>query len=172
MSIRRLIATAATLAAIAVALAALTPHLAVMAEALSAPQHTVDSQGPDALISAAVALLAWLAWGWGALGVALTAASTLPGLMGGAARMAVTVVLPAGARRSAALLLGLGLGVATPVMGVAGPALAPAASAGAPAVVDAPDWPVPAADDSPVPDWPTRTESVPEAPAEPVPSGR
>jgi nucleoid-associated protein YgaU len=160
MSIRRLVATATAMGAIAVVLALLTPPLGAMADALSAPQRTVDSQGSDVLISAAVGLLAWIVWAWGALGLTLTAASALPGLAGGAARLAVQVVLPAGTRRSAALLLGLGLGVAAPVMGAAWPALAPVASAAA----DAPDWPVGA---DPVSDWPTGTESAPEAATEP-----
>ncbi len=171
MSIRRLVATAAAMAAIAVVLAALTPPLTAMADALAAPQRTVDAQGADVLISATVGLLSWTVWAWGVLGLALTAASALPGLMGGAARLAVQVVLPAGARRSAALLLGLGLGVAAPVMGAAWPALAPAASATS-AAVDVPDWPASAAVADPVPDWPTGTESVPDAPAAPSAADR
>ena len=172
MSIRRLVATAAAMGAIAVALGMLTPPLTAMADALAAPQRTVDSQGADVLVSATVGLLAWTVWAWGVLGLTLTAASALPGLMGGAARLAVQVVLPAGARRSAALLLGLGLGVATPVMGVAWPALAPVASAAASAGEDVPDWPAPTAEADPVPDWPTGTESVPDAPATPTAAER
>jgi nucleoid-associated protein YgaU len=172
MSIRRLVVTVTAMAAIAVVLVLLTPPLAVMAEALSAPQRTVDSQGSDVLISAAVGLLAWLVWAWGALGLMLTAASALPGLVGGAARLAVQVVLPAGARRSAVLLLGLGLGVAAPVMGAAWPAFAPVASAATPGAADAPDWPVAVAGADPVPDWPTGNESAPEAATEPIESGR
>src|SRR4051795_13565414 len=44
-------------------------------------------------------LLAWVVWAWGVLGLALTAASALPGMVGGAARLATHVVLPAGAPR-------------------------------------------------------------------------
>src|SRR3954468_17878813 len=157
MSLRRLLATAMAMAAIAVVLVVLTPPLAAMADALSRPQRTVDSQGADALITALTGLLAWLVWARGALGLTLTAAATLPGLAGGAGRLAIRVVLPAGARRSATLLLGLGLGVAAPV--ATWPALAPAAPAAAPDVVDAPDCPIPAAAD-PVPDWPTGNESA------------
>jgi nucleoid-associated protein YgaU len=172
MSIRRLVVTATAMAGIAVVLALLTPPVATMTAVLSAPQRTVDALGSDVLLSAAVGLLAWVVWAWGAVGLTLTAGSALPGLAGGAARLAVHVVLPAGARRSAALLLGLGLGVAAPVLGVADPALAPVASAAAPAGVDVPDWPVPAADSAPVPDWPTGTESAPEAAADPSGGGR
>lgn len=155
MSIRRLVLTVAAMTAVAVALGQLTPALSVLAESLARPQATADRAGPDALVVAAAGLLAWLVWAWGAVGLALTAASALPGLLGGAARLALHVVLPAGARRSAAVLLGLGLGVAGPL--VAGPLQpVPAASA---AVLEAP---------GPVPDWPARevrtTETVPDWP--------
>jgi nucleoid-associated protein YgaU len=161
MSTRRLLATAAVLTGIAVALAALTPPLPVMAEALTAAQRTVDTRGPDVLITSAAGLLAWAVWAWGVLGLSLTAASALPGIVGGAARLALQVALPAGARRSAAVLLGLGLGVATPLAGVALPSLAHTASAAAPAE-GVPDWPLPsaAADAAPVPDWPPGTAST------------
>ena len=125
MSIRRLLLTAAAMATIAVVLAALTPSFPAMTASLAAAQRTVDTQGPDVLISSAAGLLAWAVWAWGALGLALTAASALPGMAGGAARVALHVALPAGARRSAALLLGLGLGIA-PLAGAALPLLTPA----------------------------------------------
>ena len=119
MSIRRLVATAAAMALIAGALAALTPDLSSMAGTLASAQRTADTAGPDVLVMSAAGLLAWAVWGWGALGLALTAASALPGMLGGAARLALHVVLPAGARRGAALALGLGLGVAGPLLGTA-----------------------------------------------------
>jgi nucleoid-associated protein YgaU len=110
------------------------------------------------MVSAA-GLAAWAVWAWGALGLALTAASALPGLAGAVARVALHVVLPAGARRSAALALGLGLGVAGPLLGTATALVATPASAAVPvsAVGDVPDWSVPAAHPqaAPVPDWPT-----------------
>ena len=89
MSVRRLVLTAAAMAAAAVALGELTPALPVLTESLAHPQGTVDRAGPDALVVAAAGLLAWLAWGWGAVGLALTAASALPGLLGNAARIAL-----------------------------------------------------------------------------------
>ena len=152
MSIRRLVLTAAAMAAIAVVLAALTPPFPAMTASLAAAQRTVDTQGPDVLVSSAAGLLAWAVWAWGALGLALTAASALPGAAGGAARVVLHVALPAGARRSAALLLGLGLGVA-PLAGAALPLLTPAVAVAAAGV---PDWPTPArrAPTTPVPDWP------------------
>jgi nucleoid-associated protein YgaU len=150
MSVRRLLLTTTAMAAVAVALVALTPGYLEIAEALSRPQQTVDRTGADTLVLAGAGVLAWLCWGWGALGLALTAASALPGLLGRAARTALQVVLPAGARRSAALLLGLGLGVAGPVVATALHS-APTASAAVvtTTVGPAPDWP-----GTPVPDRP------------------
>ncbi len=116
MSIRRLVATATVMALIAGGLAALTPGIGAMAGALAAAQRTADAAGPDALVLSAAGVAAWVVWSWGALGLALTAASVLPGVLGGAARVALYIALPAGARRSAALALGLGLGVAGPLV--------------------------------------------------------
>src|SRR3954454_12042575 len=62
------------------------------------PQGTADTAGADSLVIAAAGLLAWVVWAWGVLGLALTAVSDLPGMVGGAARLATHVVLPAGAR--------------------------------------------------------------------------
>ena len=90
-----------------------------LAATLASAQRTVDTAGPDVLVISAAGLLAWAVWAWGALGLALTAASALPGMLGGTARLALHVVLPAGARRGAALALGLGLGVAGPLLGTA-----------------------------------------------------
>ena len=153
MSIRRLIATAAVMGGVAVVLGALTPAFPAMAEAVAGAQRTVDTQGADVLVASAAGLLAWAVWVWGALGLVLTAASAVPGAVGGAARALLHVALPAGARRSAALLLGMGLGISAPLAGAALPALAPSASA-ATAVQDVPDWPASAQSGTPVPDWP------------------
>jgi nucleoid-associated protein YgaU len=156
MSIRRLVATAAVMAAVATALAALTPGLAEMVGALASAQRTADSHGPDALVLSAAGLSAWLVWAWGVLGLTLTAVSALPGLVGRIARVAVRALLPAGARRTAAVVLGLGLGVAAPLL-VTGPPLgATPVAAAAPSVSPVPDWPAtaePVATDA-VPDWP------------------
>ena len=161
MTVRRLVLTGAAMGLVALALAALTPGATVMAGALAAPQRTADTVGADALVVAAAGLLAWAVWAWGALGLVLTAASALPGALGGAARLATHVLLPAGARRGAALVLGLALGVAAPLAGVAVTVMAPpAAAAPTGAVPDWPDGPAPAAAPAsvptadPVPDWP------------------
>jgi len=157
------------MALVASLLAALTPPIPEMAEVLADPQGTADTAGADALVLATVGLLAWAVWAWGSLGLALTAASALPGLLGGTARLATQVVLPAGARRSATVLLGLGLGVAAPLGGVASTLLVVPAAAASP-VDGVPDWPArpvpgvdqapsevppaPAPDGAAVPDWP------------------
>jgi nucleoid-associated protein YgaU len=160
MSIRRLVATAAVMAAVAVLLGTLTPGMPAMAHAFAGGQRTVDTQGPDALIASAAGLLAWAVWGWGALGLVLTAGSAVPGAVGATARAVLHVALPAGARRSAALLLGIGLGISAPVAGAVLPALAPSASAAA-AVQDVPDWPAFQLPGSPLPDWPEHTAGAP-----------
>jgi nucleoid-associated protein YgaU len=160
MSPRRLVLTATAMGLVAVALTALTPRVGDMTEALTAAQRTADTAGADALVIAAAGLLAWAVWAWGALGLVLTAASALPGLVGSAARLATQVVLPAGARRSAALLLGVGLGVAAPVVTTVTD-LGPSAVAAVPAA-GVPDWPAApspgvsatTAATDPVPDWP------------------
>jgi nucleoid-associated protein YgaU len=152
MSVRRLMLTGAAMGLVAVLLGAVTPPLPEMADALAAAQRTVDTAGPDALVVPAAGALAWLVWAWGCLGLALTAASAVPGLLGGIARQVSQLVLPAGARRGAAVLLGLGLGVAAPLAGVATTVLAVPASAAAP-VGGVPDWPAEPspADPAPVP---------------------
>jgi len=169
MSIRRLVVTAVSMGLVAGVLAALTPDISAMGASLGAAQRTVDTAGPDTLVVSAAGLLAWAVWAWGALGLVLTAASALPGLLGDAARVAVHVILPAGARRSAALALGVGLGVAGPLLGTAALVTAvPAAAADTWTPTTAvPDWPV-AADavpttpvpQGPVPDWPTSAASA------------
>jgi nucleoid-associated protein YgaU len=165
VSARRLAITGTSMGLIAAVLAAVTPSFPEMTSALAAVQRTADTAGPDALVVAVAGLLAWLVWAWGCLGLALTAASALPGLLGGVARLGTQVVLPAGARRGAAVLLGVGLGVAAPLAGITTTALSVPASAAAPAG-GVPDWPAgpsvtaapapptAASDGTEVPDWP------------------
>ena len=167
MSIRRLAGTAAVMALVAVALAAMTPGFPAMTSSLAAAQRTVDTAGPDALVLSAAGLAAWAVWAWGALGLALTVGSAVPGLVGTVARVVLHVALPAGARRSAALALGLGLGVAAPLLGTATALVATPASAAVPgyAVGDVPDWP------TAVPDWPAQVAHPHAAPAPDWPTG-
>jgi hypothetical protein len=158
MSVRRLALTAAAMAGIAVALARLTPAVPVMTDVLAHPQRTADTAGTDALVLAATGVLAWLFWAWGAVGLLLTGATALPGLLGSVARCVLGVVLPAGARRSAALLLGVSLGVAGPLL-VAPPIPAVASTVdGALRSGTSPphEW------TRPVADWPIRSMSDPQ----------
>src|SRR3954465_4262719 len=163
MSIRRLAGTAASMGLIAVALSALTPGIGAMAAALADAQRTADRLGPDALVVAAAGLVAWVVWAWGALGLALTATSAVPGLLGAAPPRVLGVPLPAGARRAAALALGLGVGVAAPLLLPATAPGTPVASAAAPPSAPAvgPAWPTP-----PPPPRP----SCPTGPRRPLPS--
>jgi hypothetical protein len=176
MSIRRLVLSAAGMAAIAALLSALSPALPVMTGALAHAQRTVDTAGPDALVLAAAGLLAWAVWLWGAIGLGLTALTAAPGVLGAASSVVVRLVLPAATRRAAAVLLGLGLGV-TPLVGTVSVLVPTTASAAGPATADAfvADWPSPAspAPAAAVPDWP----STPPGPGTPFmpgasPSGR
>ncbi|MFD2090402.1 LysM peptidoglycan-binding domain-containing protein [Blastococcus deserti] len=172
MSIRRLVVTGAAMALVALGLSALTPAFGDMAGSLASPQRTVDIAGPDALVVAAAGVLAWGVWSWGVLGLTLTAASAVPGMVGGIAGLATRVVLPAGARRSAALLLGLGLGVTAPSV-LSSTVLPTPAVAAAPATA-VPDWPAASASstsaaDTPAPGPATPSPAVPPATAPGIP---
>jgi hypothetical protein len=172
MSLRRWAGTTAVMAAAAWLLLALGPTGADVRAALTDPQGLVDRAGPDGLLLVLVPVLAWLCWAWGALGLLLTAASTVPGAGGRAARALLGRVLPGSARRAAALALGIGLGAVAPValLPVASP-LAVSAAAAEPGEGERPtvvvDWPSPpgAAPDWPggVPDWPGQDADRPQA---------
>lgn len=138
MSLRRLAVTLTAMAGIAAALHAIAPAPRAALAALSAPQHLVDSGGPDALVLALVALLAWAAWIWGAAGLLLTAAAALPGVAGSLSRALLHGVLPAGLRRAAGIALGAGVALNGPLLAGVALAAPPALSVTAPAV---PDWP-------------------------------
>src|SRR3954447_16729337 len=116
MSTKRLICTSAAMTLFAVALDALTPGFAQLTGALTAAQRTADTLGPDAVVVALAGLLAWTGWAWGAMGLLLPAGAALPGVLGDVSTEVLQVVLPAGARRSAAVLLGIGVGVAAPLL--------------------------------------------------------
>jgi hypothetical protein len=153
MSTRRLASTVLAMAAVGMLLRALGPDVATVREAVLSPQRLADTAGPDVLVLAWAGALAWLVWCWGLLGLLLTVTSTVPGLIGALARSLSRVVLPAAARRTAAVALGIGLGA-----GLAAPGLAGAAPA-VPVPVAAPDWPpaTPAPAPAPTPDWPAET---------------
>ncbi|MGY2129166.1 hypothetical protein [Blastococcus sp. SYSU DS0617] len=159
MSIRRLVGTTTAMAVVAWALTLLTPSLTQMTAAVLGAQRTADSAGADALVVAGAGLLAWGVWAWGAVGLLLTAVSARPGALGTAADVLTGVVLPAGARRGAALALGVGLGVSAPLAGTTLLVVtAPAAAADA-APAPVPDWP--ATSHGVVPDWPAASHTDP-----------
>ncbi|RBY96468.1 hypothetical protein DQ237_07390 [Blastococcus sp. TF02-8] len=144
MSPRRLLATALTMAAGAALLTVLTPSVGSSAEAFAHPQTTVDALGADALVLHLAGLLAWLVWAWGVLGLALTGLAAVPGLAGDAARTLLGRLLPAGARRAAALALGVGLGITPPALGLAVVVAVPAVASAQETTGAVPDWPGPA----------------------------
>jgi nucleoid-associated protein YgaU len=145
------------MAAIAAALRAVAPAPGAAAAALSAPQHLVDTSGPDALVLALAALLAWAAWAWGAIGLVLTAAAALPGVVGSASSAVLHVVVPAGLRRAAGMALGAGVALGGPLGTGVALAAPPAPSVAATA----------SATGTAVPDWPSSTQEGP-APAGPT----
>jgi hypothetical protein len=167
MSTRRLLATTAAMGLAAVLLYAVTPDLAWVTDSGTDLQRAVDTVGAETVLLGGVAGLAWATWAWGLLGLLLTALSALPGAAGSLARSATRLLLPAGARRAAALALGVGLAVGAPVLtGCAAPAPAAVELAGSPGpAVAVPDWPLPddpaaaqpvepATAPPPVDDWP------------------
>ena len=79
MTVRRWAGTTALMAAPPGRCGWSGPGLSEVRDALADPQGLVDRSGPDALVLVCVPLLAWLCWAWGALGLLLTAASTVPG---------------------------------------------------------------------------------------------
>ena len=173
MSVRRLLSTTAAMAAVAWALTLLTPSFADMTGDVLGAQRTADSAGAEALVLAGAGLASWGVWAWGALGLLLTAASALPGVLGQAADTLTRVVLPRGARRGAALALGIGLTVAGPLAGTTLVVVtAPAAAAGTTST-PVPDWPGALPGTGALPDRPgdtgTATAPVPGTDAAPHP---
>jgi len=163
MSIRRLLGTTAAMAAAAAGLRAVTPDLGAVADTGLDLQQAVDAAGAETVLLAGIAALAWAVWLWGALGLTLTALSALPGVAGALARALTRCVLPAGARRAAALALGVGLVAGGPLL--AGCSTAPGPLLQTVAVTSAQD---------PVADWPDATpDPAPDrptsAPADPAP---
>jgi hypothetical protein len=165
MSIRRLLGTGLAMAAVAVALRALTPDLTwVTAYGLDL-QRAADTRGAEALLLGAVAAVAWAVWAWGLLGLVLTALSAVPGVVGTLSRGLTRRLLPAGARRASALALGIGLVAGGPLLTACGPgpaAAAPTATATATARSATPTV---------IPDWPGHIADQPSAPAGSAPAG-
>lgn len=145
MSVRRLAVTTAVMACVAALLVGLAPPPAAVVRELTAPQQLVTAGGPETLLVAVTAALAWAVWAWGVLGLLLAAAGALPGAAGAIARLAQRVLIPAAGRRAAAVVLGIGVGLAAPGSVALAAGDPPTNSAPGPV----PDWPAP-----PVPDWP------------------
>lgn len=155
MSLGRWTATTLTMAVIAWGLGLLGPAADQVVRAVTAPQELVDTAGPDALLVPVAAAAGWLCWGWGVLGLLLTGLSAAPGVAGRTAGRALVVLLPAGARRLAAVAVGLALTGTGPAL------VLPASVVGdgllVPAATDRPaDGPPAAATGSggAPPDWP------------------
>ena len=160
MSTARWLSTTVAMCGVAWALHVLTPQPTALPAALADPQHLVDTAGPDALLLAVAGALAWLVWSWGAVGLLLTAASALPGWTGALAGLLVRAVVPAAARRAAAVAVGLSVtaGVASALPPPTPPlATASASTPAAPAVL--PDWPV--SGTGAALDWPAGTTTPP-----------
>jgi hypothetical protein len=179
MTVARWTGTALAMAGTAWLLAALGPRAEQVRQAAVDPQALVDSTGPDALLVVAAAAAGWLVWAWGALGLLLTALSAIPGTGGRLAAALLLVVLPAGARRAAAMAVGQSLVTGAPALSSAAAATAnagaPASTAPGPLAVAATDrtttglaaadWPVdlPVGQDVGAPAAPG-TEGVPDWP--------
>jgi hypothetical protein len=147
MSPVRWMTTCLAMAGAAWLLTALGPDPEQVRRAVTSPQALVDAAGPDALLVVAAGVAGWLCWAWGVLGLLLTGLSALPGAAGQTAGLLLVLVLPAGARRVAAIAVGLSLVAAGPVAIGASPptAVAPAlvetaAATDAPGALEA-DWP-------------------------------
>jgi hypothetical protein len=149
MTARRLLLTAGAMTGVAAALRAVSRPPADLVRVLAGAPDVVTTAAAEDLVLATAGLLAWLAWGWGALGLLLTAASGAPGALGWVADRIARRLVPAGLRSAMAVALGVGLGMASPAMAAAPPA--GVATAAAEAV---PDWPAGEPAPPPVPEWP------------------
>jgi hypothetical protein len=128
MTVRRWATTTVVMAVVGGLLWAAAPDPGTVAAATTDPQRLVDIQGPDALVTLLAWALAAACWCWGSLGLLLTAASAAPGLGGRLAGALLTVVLPAGLRRAAALAVGVSL-VAAPGVALGSPGPTPSTTA-------------------------------------------
>jgi nucleoid-associated protein YgaU len=161
MSLRRWTATTAAMAAVAWALVLLGPHPAQAWRAVTGPQALVDVAGVDALLVPVAAAAGWACWAWGVVGLALTALSALPGAAGRTADLLLVLLVPAAARRLAAVAVGLSLGAGAPLLV---PSTAPSTASTTVALTTAaagdqlPAGPTDVAGAvDPAADWPSRT---------------
>lgn len=152
--IRRLIGGPVVAVAAAGALQWAAPGPGQLIEAVQAPQEWVGLHGADRAVLMVAAAAGWLVLAWLAVGVAILAATELPGAAGRLAALLTVVALPAALRQGLALSLGLGL-----VTAGAGVATA---------------QPLPGAPPTPTPgvsvDWPQQPPLVPDPPPTGPPS--
>ena len=94
---------------IAAVLVAAVPDLPTLAAGLADPQRWVDHDGLDVVLAQLVGAAAWLTALWLAAGLVLVAGSRLPGAAGRTSAVLARGAMPAGLRRTAAVLLGAGL---------------------------------------------------------------
>lgn len=169
MTMRRWVTTTLVMALVGAGLLALAPDSASVRAALDDPQALVDARGPDVLLVLVAWGLAASCWAWGALGLVVTGLATVPGSVGRVAAGVLVVLLPAGARRAAALAIGVSL-VAVPVGSAAATPVGPTGAVAAVDMETPGDWPLGSPSGSvsrpgdpsssqhvaptPVPDWP------------------
>lgn len=142
MSVDRLVLTGLAMAAVAVALLTLAGDPSSSLRTLRRAGEIATPGGAETVVLALTGLLAWATWAWGAVGLLLTAASTLPGLAGALGCALSRVLLPERLRAAAALALGMGLAVAGPAAAAPGPSAPP-------------DWPAAVTGSPGPPDWPS-----------------
>lgn len=106
--------------------------------AVQSPQQWVGRHGADSAVLVVAAVVGWLVLAWLAAGVAILAATELPGLAGRLAGHVAVVVLPVALQQGLALSLGIGL--VTAGSGLAAAAPIPGAPPG-PAPGASVDWP-------------------------------
>lgn len=147
MAHSRGLASLGLVGAASVALWRARPEVGGARSAWHDPQRWVDTVGPDRAALALLAVLCWLAMAWAAAGLAVIAATTLPGQAGRWADRAAAVVVPSTARRIASVAVGMSLTAS------AGAAAADDGTGGtrpaAPGPATGVDWPVGTSQGSP-----------------------
>lgn len=158
---KRLIRSAALGIADGIAVTALRPDWAQLAQDVAAPHRWLDRVGADqaALVLALAAL--WCVAVWLAVGLVAIAATALPGRAGGLARRIARRVLPAVVLRVVAGVAGLGVLVAPVAPAVAGAATPPSGNPAAARLAPAPAWPTDSS--GPHIGWPTTPNASPPA---------
>lgn len=124
------------------------PGPAELLAAVRSPQHWAGLHGADNAVLVVAAVVGWLVLAWLVAGVAIMAATELPGLAGRLADHVAIVVLPVAVRQGLALSLGIGLVTAGSGVAAAEP------------IPGAPPGPTPGVSV----DWPQQPPLVPDPP--------